>query len=31
MEVAWLALAEDQDWLEDERSTVYPPEKAKTK
>ena len=31
MEVAWLALAEDQDWLDGERSTVDLPEKAKAK
>jgi len=31
MELAWLALAEEQDWLDGERSTVDPPEKAKGK
>jgi hypothetical protein len=29
MEVAWLALAEDQDWLDGERSTVDLPKAKK--
>ena len=31
MELAWLTLAEEQDWLDGERSTVDPHEKAKGK
>jgi hypothetical protein len=27
VEAAWLALAEEQDWLDGERSPVDPPEK----
>jgi hypothetical protein len=29
MEAAWLALAEEQDWLDGERSPIDPSEKAK--
>ena len=31
MELAWLALAEEQDWLDGEQSTVDPPEKVEGK
>ena len=31
MEAAWLALAEEQDWLDGEKSPIDRPEKAKGK